>query len=336
MTEIMRAYINAVLNHFRVLQEWGERTQATMSLDIRTFEVEIRHRNRYYVMQPMFQARINGQLTHQRELRGNVFGFGGWRPYRPLMHPMSTHKLQFRSALRERGMTVPRTHGAPDPAHSVPFDYLVKADVGSFGTSMLGPFRASRPASSDALRPPSNSAVFVEEFIQGRPLKVWFWGGRPVFAQAHDYPTVTGDGQTSLDGLLRRRLRLLGEDWDHHPSRDVILTCLQYQGMGPASVLPADAQAWIDYRFAQYHLPYIGTTPQTDDALSDLLATTGDQIGTMGAMLDELTRDAFPAPILLTADGMLDPTGRIFWLEMNTNSIMPPEGYPVMLDDLFG
>ncbi len=336
MTPITRTYINAVLNHFRVLQGWGERTQATMSLDVRTFELEIRHRNRYYVMQPMFQARINGRLTHQNELRGDVFGFGGWRPYRTLMHPMSTHKLQFRSALQERGIAVPRTHGAPDPTRPVPFDHVVKADVGSFGTSLLGPFRAGRPVSPDALRPASNSDVFVEEFIQGRILKVWFWGSRAFFAQAHDYPTVTGDGETSVDGLMRRRLLSFGNDWDRYPSREVILGCLQYQGLDPASILPAGAQAWIDYRFAQHHLPIVGTTPQTDDALPELLAETGDQIGALGAMLDALTREAFPAPILLTADGMLDANGRIHWLEMNTNSLMPPDGYPVMLDDLFG
>jgi hypothetical protein len=62
----------------------------------------------------------------------------------------------------------------------------------------------------------------------------------------------------------------------------------------------------------------------------------GDQIAQMGNTLVRLTREAFPAPVMLTADAQLTDSGVIHWLEMNTNSIMPPEGYDVMFADLFG
>jgi hypothetical protein len=35
-------------------------------------------------------------------------------------------------------------------------------------------------------------------------------------------------------------------------------------------------------------------------------------------------------------DGVIDPEGRIWWLEMNCNPMVPPDGYAFMLDSLFG
>jgi D-alanine-D-alanine ligase-like ATP-grasp enzyme len=40
--------------------------------------------------------------------------------------------------------------------------------------------------------------------------------------------------------------------------------------------------------------------------------------------------------VLYTLDGVLDAAGRIWWLEVNSNPIFAPTGYPLMLETLFG
>jgi hypothetical protein len=42
------------------------------------------------------------------------------------------------------------------------------------------------------------------------------------------------------------------------------------------------------------------------------------------------------APVLYSLDAVVDGEGKVWWLEMNSNPVMPPPGYPAMLQDLFG
>jgi hypothetical protein len=332
----MRVYLTITLNHFRALTRWALEKNARLTLDATTFELEVRYRNRYYVLRPMFLARPNGRLHLQTELPDEDTGFGGWRPYHTLMHPLSTRKTAFRDAMQREGIVVPRALPPTDAFEDVPFDYLLKGEIGSFGQQVYGPFKANTAARGNDDRPRVPGPVFVEEFVRGRILKVWFWGSRAFFAHAHDYPTVAGDGSATLDDLVRAKLSSIPADWDTHPDRHVITTCLRFQNLELSDVLPAGKEAWIDFRYSYRYTRFLGATPATDNALPDLLAVVGDQISQMGNTLVRLTREAFPAPVMLTADAQLTDSGVIHWLEMNTNSIMPPEGYDVMFADLFG
>jgi hypothetical protein len=55
----------------------------------------------------------------------------------------------------------------------------------------------------------------------------------------------------------------------------------------------------------------------------------------MGKALAKLLKLTFPAPLMISIDGVLDREGVIWWLEMNTNSVVPPDGYEAMFSDLF-
>ena len=52
-------------------------------------------------------------------------------------------------------------------------------------------------------------------------------------------------------------------------------------------------------------------------------------------LAEELSR-VFPAPVLYSVDGVVDEGGAVWWLEMNSNPILPPEGYPLIFETLFG
>jgi len=332
----MRAYLNVFFNHIRAIQAWAADKDARLTLDLRTFEAQIKFRGRYYTLFPMFVTRSGERLAHATVLTQDTFAFGGWRPYRPVTHEYSTHKLRFKEFLRRTGTNTPRILNSPEPGAKIPFDYLLKADVGSFGAQILGPFVAGTPL-VDAVQQSKveQRSTFIEEFIQGSILKVWFWGERPFFAHSHAYPNIAGDGVAAVQDLLRTRFRECDLDWERDSSQEVILSCLRFQGVSSDSVLPTGDLKWIDFRYGHHYQRPTGPTPLADGSLANLLASTGDQVAAMGKALSRLLKETFPAPILVSVDGMLDDKGSIHWLEMNTNSIMPPEGYAVMFEDLF-
>lgn len=335
----MATYLTVSFNHFLAIQRWAAETGAGVLLDLKDFTLEVKHRGRYYRLHPLFQARVNGRLMHVSALGEQVRGFGGWRPYPAFAHPHSSDKTLFKQFLRQSGLRSPA--GWEAGAEPPPLDYVLKAESGSFGESVHGPFRAGTHA---ALAPPAEGVsaeqpatrLFAEQFVQGRMLKVWFWGPRAFFAHVQDYPTVTGDGQHTVEALMRRRVALAQLDWDHHADLHTAASCLAFQGLELHSVPAAGQAAWIDFRYGDRYPTGVGGTPVSDNAIGELRRIAGPQVDAMGQALAQLLRATIPAPLAITVDGVLDAEGQIWWLEMNTNSLLPPEGYAEMFADLFG
>ena len=73
----------------------------------------------------------------------------------------------------------------------------------------------------------------------------------------------------------------------------------------------------------------------SDNELAALQQRSGAQLNAMGGALATLLRKTIPVPVVITVDGVLDEDGKVWWLEMNTNSLLPPEGYETMFRDLF-
>ena len=328
----MAAYLTVSYNHFAAVQRWADETGGQARVDLRDFTMEVKHRGRYYRMYPMFQGRVQGRLTHLSRLTPDVQGFGGWRPYQTLTHPHSSDKKLFKAWLQECGLRCPRAwdfDGRPPQE-----DYVLKARNGSFGLGLFGPFRRGTPPSGQAGEQAGHGELFAEQFVRGHMLKVWYWGARPFFAHMQAYPVLAGDGRTSVGELLQARVARAGLDGESFPQKPVVLGCLAYQGLDPADTLPQGQQAWIDFRYGQLYEPP-GAAMVSDNQLQDLALRSGDQLPHLGEALAKLLQQAFPAPVVMTVDGLLDAEGRIWWLEMNTNSLLPPEGYAAMFSDLF-
>lgn len=332
----MATYLTVSFNHFLAIQKWAAEAGASALLDFKDFTLEVKHRGRYYRMHPMFQARANGRLMHVSSLSESVRGFGGWRPYQTFTHPHSTDKALFKRFLEERGLRSPSTWQANETPS---LDYVLKAGRGSFGESVYGPFRANTLAalSGEGVDEAKASAndLFAEQFIRGRMLKVWFWGRRPFFAHVHEYPTVVGDGERTIETLMRRRLIQAQLDWDSHADPHIARACLALQGLELQSIPLAGQSVWIDFRYGDRYPARVGGTPVSDNALEELQHSAGEQVDAMGWALTELLQPTIPVPVIITVDGVLDADGRIWWLEMNTNSVLPPEGYAAMFEDLF-
>jgi len=331
----MAIYINTVFTHFLALQSLATGKEMRLTLNARNFTLEVKYRGRYFTMLPMFQGLANGQLFHMDSLTKDVVGFGGWRPYRTIQHPYSNDKLLFKQFLRENGLKTPE-YQPQDPMRAPSFDYVIKGARGSFGKQISGPYRGgTQPEKDTWTQWAQGSPTFTERFVNGATAKVWFWGNKPIYALAHAFPSVRGDGKQTLDELMRVRLAKRRIDWATCADREILLACLAFQRADVAAVVPEDTDIWFDYRYAQRYEGTPVNAIESDNMLAELIDRDGDHVQRMGNALADLMRKSVPAPVLLTADCMIDQEGHLWWLEMNTNSLMPPEGYAAMFDDLF-
>lgn len=326
------SYIAVPLNHFRLVQAWAQTNHAEATLDMANFELQVKVRNRYYRFHPQFVANTSGRHANVGHLTQNTVGFIGWLPYRPTGWDKGADKLVFKKLLAGRALRAPAVFtGLPLR------DFIYKWSRGSFGYELYGPYHAGH----DAPRPPPSEAgpsageLFAEEFIQGDILKAWFWGATPFFAHLQPYPMLEGDGTLTVEQLVTHKCLSVHRDMNDNREMDPLWASLAYQGLSRADVPARGTRFWLDYRYGR-SFKSSKPTSQSDCSLASLAPGARDQITVAGqAIAEELRRD-FPAPVLYSLDGVLAPDGNIWWLEMNSNPVLPPDGYPVMFDNLFG
>lgn len=314
------SYLTSPWNHLRAVRAWAAENDAHTAIDASTFRIEIRAHNRYFTLHPKFFASSGTGWLYVSDLAADgITGFAGWLPYRSVQWPLSSDKRLFDAFVRRCGLRRPAVWSED----AEPRDwYLVKAARGSFGDQVSGPFAPHAAAAA------LESDTFRESYVPGRALKVWFWGRRPFFAHLQDRPKVTGDGVRSIRTLLPSAEAV-------RPGDDATLAaCLAFQGVGPDTVLPIGKSAWMDFRYGRRVSPQRDTTT-SDDALQTLPAHARKEIDRLGAALWSELEPMFGAPMLCSADAVLDSDHQVWWLEVNSNPALPPEGYPLVLGTLF-
>lgn len=326
-------YMTMLLNHIRAVKSWGEKHAARSSIDIESFQMEVKARNRYFTLQPQFRARVDGRLVNVGRISNQATGFLGWLPYAPVQWALSTDKLLFKAHMAKHGLRTPAWWMPPEQPDN---DYIVKGARGSFGLHITGPFRAGTASpEADAGTSPLPEARYAEQFIQGVNLKLWIWGRTIFHAHAHPYPAVTGDGVRRIDELIEllasaqspRMPRPLGD-------AEAVATSLAYQGRTRDEVLASGATAWLDFRYGRdYESP--PRTEAEDNALPRLSESLLAQARLAADSLAVDLEARFSAPILYSLDGVVDTFGNAWWLEVNSNPTLPPSGYPHVFSTLF-
>jgi hypothetical protein len=164
---------------------------------------------------------------------------------------------------------------------------------------------------------------------------MWFWGETPFFAHLHDYPTIMGDGAASVGNLVEERLQSVGRSLDDSAEMGVIRQALAYQGHDLASVLEDGEAVWLDYRYGR-SFKSSPVTSVSDNAWAELSTDAKGQAQALGRFLGAELLKTLPAPVLYSVDAVMDAQDTLWWLEMNSNPILPPDGYPLILSTLFG
>ena len=326
------SYIAVTLNHFRAIQEWATSQQAEVRLDMKTFRVEVQRGPGRCVLHPQFLNTAGGSLSYSPVLSPAATGFIGWLPYRAIKWPLSDDKLEFKSFLRRSGILAPATWPS---VGEVDKPFVLKQPVGSFGQAVFGPYQAGVDALSlPEHRQQARERAFAEQFISGRNIKAWFWGGEPFHLHLHPYPAVSGDGVSRIDALVARRMGRADGLVPESADKPWIVSSLAFQGWALSDVLPRGVEAWIDYRYGRRH----AADPiqvHSDDMLSELTDAARLQVREAGRALHGELVKSHGVPVLFALDGVLDADDRIWWLEANSNPILPPTGYPLILATLF-
>lgn len=327
-------YLAIALNHFKTVQSWLKSANAEGSLDISSFELEVRCRNRYYKLFPQFIAEKQRRYIYEPNLTSDSFGFIGWLPYRSISWALSNDKLTFKKFMQQNSERTPDFWTDPSQASS---DYILKRSMGSFGDDLAGPFHASDATSAQAAAPPgSRGTPFAEEFIKGDILKVWFWGSQPFYAQRKRYPEIQGDGSSALHKLIEEHLALCGRTLaGDDPDHATLLSTIRYQRFDLKHIPTKGERIWLDYRYGRNYTRG-GLRTTSDNAIPNMSAQLKEQIHRAGKKLAEELDQQFPAPVLFSLDAVVDSDEQVWWLEMNSNPTLPPDGYPVIFASLFG
>ena len=329
------AYINAFVAHLRAVSEWGARSGAAINLDMINFEMEVKCRNRYCTFHPQFVTTVQGRLANTREMTPETGGFAGWLPYRALTFELSQDKLRFKQLMDASGMRTPAKWNVADPSVRPDKDYILKRSMGSFGYELSGPYPSHSFAAEQ--KPPAGEqrgTLFAEQFVRGRAVKLWCWGALPFFAHVQQFATVKGDGESSLQQLLEQRFDKVGTPFAAYREQHVTRDCLAFQGLSLTDVPPAGSAPFIDYRYGREHQGRASLESDNQlPAMSERVKR--DMTRAANLMAGELL-SRFPAPVLYSMDAVLDDNEDLWWLEVNSNPTLPPEGYAPMFSDLFG
>lgn len=323
--------ISTVLDHFRTVMQWATENDAEAQLDMRTFELRVQRKGAGFRLHPMFPARVGGQFVHSPLLTEHAVGFGGWLPYRSYTSRWSTDKLLFKQDAMAEGIRVPARW---KPGEQPDVDFILKRSEGSFGYDISGPYRATTPI-ADAAQPnlaAGRGQAFTEQFIIGRMAKIWFWGAQPFFAHVQSYPMLQADGLQTAMALAKARI---AQDVGAAGlvSDEIVCSALRFQGIEPEDIPENGREFWIDFRYGR---TFEDRRKGADtNALPELQKSSASQLKEMGDFAAQVLKQTASVPLMCSVDAVIDTEQRLWWLEMNTNSILPHPGYGPILASLF-
>jgi hypothetical protein len=329
------SYLPVTLNHFKAVKDWADNHGALVALDVRSFGLEVKFRNRGYTLKPRFVMKHEGKLAYTTDLVKGVTGFIGWLPYGILQWDISQNKLLAKKMFGSAGLKAPAVCLAEE---EIDKDFVVKSVAGSFGYQVRGPYRPEFHRQSVQHKEELEKgqvADFAEQFIVGTNLKVWYWGAEAIYAQVHPYPTVVGDGLCSAQVLIESKLASAGATSITASEQQNFDLALAFQDVRPSDVMAGGRAVWIDFRYGRRYMQ-TSLKVETDSDLEKVGVRVRKQIDFAGAKLAEEALRRFKSPVLYSLDAIIDAEGAVWWLEINSNPMLPPEGYPLIFSSLFG
>lgn len=313
-------YLNALLSHARAVQEAGALLGLAARLPLATLALELEGADGPQCWQPRFVGASGGRLAYTEVATARTIGFAGWMPYPLRQWPAALDKRLFKAQAAAAGVATPAA--CDDPAR-IGGPFLVKQAGGSFGEGLRGPFLAYDAA---AAAQQLAAGEFYENFVLGHIAKAWCWGAECVALELQPPSLVTGDGRSTLAGLVRAALP--GRD-DH--DWDVVGQLAAYCGVDALDrVLPQGKQVLVEFRYGSR---YERQTAHNSNALPALRDTPlGAQFARAAQALAGLApADPALGPSLYTLDAIIDAEGQAQFLEMNCNPLVHPDAYLSML-----
>lgn len=306
------------LNHLRPIRRWAQERDARLHLDATSFRLDVGLSDRSVTLVPRFSIRANGRLAYTH--KPDSGGFVGWLPYELRQWDAAADKLAFKQACLERGVATPSWDAQPLPG----CDCIAKDRRGSFGRGIHGPYRPGNHP------PPSliEAGTFFEAFVFGRAAKAWYWRDAPLAIEVVDPPHVCGDGVRSVGQLMRQPRGSFDRSFDPGPAAQM----LAWQGVSLHDVPKQGRRVWLGFK---YVTDYDAVVFRDRDALNELPAGIVEQFRQGGPVFRDLIPPAHADLSVYTIDAVIEPSGRVWFLEMNCHPMVHPGVYAPMLSDLF-
>ncbi len=329
----MALYKAELLHHFIGLQNAVDAAKTEAILSLGNFYVYVRQGSQNAVLYPQFLSDADGIRHYTRTFSPTVQRFIGWLPYFNKQWDLAKDKLVFKAYASRNGLK--------PPAHSLSADsnlseFIVKRKTSSFSQQIKGPFRRG-----DTFAFSPDDGEYLEEFIAGEILKIWYWDGEPVCMERDTMRTVFGDGHNSIRKLVERRLIELKRTNIGQPNnRDAlrfdfapIEQYLAFDAKHLDEILPAGVEQVVDFRYSTTLM--LPSFRKIVDLQNSSTINLIGQLRTIGDVTWKGIPEAIRKNTVYTVDAVLDFHGDIRVLEMNSNPFVHPLIYRHLLPTLF-
>jgi hypothetical protein len=310
--------------HFGAVQKCLQAMGGRAICNMETGALEIRARGRKVGLFPQFGLfKYGGGIGYTQTLLDTAEFFVGWRPYVGRTFPFAFDKRAFKAFCRGNGVAVPRQWVLPQEVET---DVLIKRGVSSFSEGIMGPFT---PAAVQRLGRTLADGEFLEEFIAGDIIKVWYWNATPVCMDVLPMPSVTGDGRRTLRQLINRiKFPHIQGDWSAWQA------IAEYQGMTLDHIVTQGQRVLAEFRY-QCILHQVATEFPNTNVLANYAGTPlMQQLRRSGEVFWRGIPENVRSNILFTVDGILDRAGKAHFVEINSNPTVHPDAYAPMLEGL--
>jgi hypothetical protein len=313
------------LTHMYNLAQCIEKFGVEADFDFHSFEVHLRGWNRRVKLLPRFIYFKNGTLAYASHPTDDSSDFIGWLPYARKQWGLATDKMSFKDYCVASGLRTPKffTRWA-----DVTVDVVSKQRTSSFGQGIGGPFRlAEARQRAEAL----GNGGYLEEFIEGKIAKVWYWNGTLIGLEVLPLPTVVGDGEQTVEALVQARLR----NQKIEAVLPIVETTVVYFGKSLSYVPRHGESVIVDFQYGSAlrilplykNLNVLGSY-EGKEAMAELMRA--------GPIFWQGIPDDVRENTLFVIDAMIDSQQQVWFLEMNSNPIVNPDTYMTMFEVLFG
>jgi hypothetical protein len=167
----------------------------------------------------------------------------------------------------------------------------------------------------------------IEQFIIGRPAKIWYWNAIPAAMHLSVPPTVVGDGCRTIRDILAQPRGSMDRRFDSVGNEDY----LHWQGASAESVLSDGQEVILDYLLATPFDPAAITEPRP---LASHSKAVQHELAAIGASMIQAIPASKRDNTYYTVDVVIDDREQFWLLEMNCHPVLHPAIYQYMMPDL--
>jgi hypothetical protein len=292
-------------------------------LQFDTFRFEVAGSGQYFELVPEFLAPSPDRLKYLDTITPEVSEFAGWR-VAPRKNWGASDKLKFKEFCDAQRLRTPKLH-----ALGASGDTLVlakeKSKPAATRGAIVGPLTLSQLARND-----TGKDLFAEEYIEGKSVQAWYFGGKLACVEIREKPTVTGDGKRTLRELVQAldfSLGFLPLDWNTVAALGA-LKDLSLDSRVPAGVVvPAD----IRYNSSLHRI-----ANGDENVLPQIVGSpVHDQLVRAGPVLNQFIPEALRPHAVFSTRSVIDASSNVWFTDMDPDRYMHPAIYTAMLTGLF-